>query len=89
MLFDTNILLGRHFLIWLRSSTYIHGRYFRAEKWVIKKSELPIYRGRLYRGIRYIVVICWTPFFGAQERDDYRKIAVTPWTQIVGVNFSR
>ena len=27
-------------------------------------SVLPIYHGRVYRGIGYIVVACWTPFFG-------------------------
>ena len=32
---------------------------------------------------------CWTPFFGAQERDIFRKITVTPWTQFPGDNFSR
>ena len=26
-------------------------------------SALPIYRGRVYRGIGYIAVACWTPFF--------------------------
>ena len=28
-------------------------------------------------------------FFGAQERDIFREIAVTPWTQFAGDNFSR
>ena len=28
-----------------------------------KYSESPIYRGRVYRGIGYIAVACWTPFF--------------------------
>ena len=28
-------------------------------------------------------------FFGAQERDIFRKITVTPWTQFAGDNFSR
>ena len=32
-------------------------------------SVLLIYRRRVYRGIGYIAVACWTPFFGAQERD--------------------
>ena len=27
-------------------------------------SVSPIYRGRVYRGIGYIAVACWTPFFG-------------------------
>ena len=49
----------------------------------------PIYRGRVYRGIGYIAVACWTPFFGAQERDIFREIAVTPWIQFAGDNFSR
>ena len=52
-------------------------------------SVLPIYRGRVYNGIGYIAVACWTPFFGAQERDIFCKIAVTPWTQFAGDNFSR
>ena len=52
-------------------------------------SVSPIYRGRVYRGIGYIAVACWTPFFGAQERDIFREIAVTPWTQFAGDNFSR
>ena len=54
-----------------------------------KYSVSPIYRGRVYRGIGYIAVACWTPFFGAQERDIFREIAVTPWTQFAGDNFSR
>ena len=28
-------------------------------------------------------------FFGAQERDIFREIAVTPWTQFAGDNFSQ
>ena len=28
-----------------------------------KYSVSPIYRGRVYRGIGYIAVACWTPFF--------------------------
>ena len=52
-------------------------------------SVSPIYRGRVYRGIGYIAVACWTPFFGAQERDIFREIAVTPRTQFAGDNFSR
>ena len=52
-------------------------------------SVSPIYRGRVYRGIGYIAVACWTPFFGAQERDIFREIAVTPWTQFAEDNFSR
>ena len=53
-------------------------------------SVSPIYRGRVYRGIGYIAVACWTPFFfGAQERDIFREIAVTLWTQFAGDNFSR
>ena len=28
------------------------------------------------------MVACWTPFFGAQERDIFREIAVTPWTNL-------
>ena len=54
--------------------------------WVYSVS--PIYRGRVYRGIGYIAVACWTPIFGAQERDIFREIAVTPWTQFAGDNFS-
>ena len=27
------------------------------------------------------------PIFGAQERDIFREIEVTPWTQFVGDNF--
>ena len=56
---------------------------------VVWYSVSPIYRGRVYRGIGYIAVACWTPFFGAQERDIFREIAVTPWTQFAGDNFSR
>ena len=52
-------------------------------------SVSPIYRGRVYRGIGYIAVACWTPFFGGQERDIFREIVVTPWTQFAGDNFSR
>ena len=37
-------------------------------QWVEAYSVSPIYRGRVYRGIGYIAVACWTPFFGAQER---------------------
>ena len=32
--------------------------------WYSQYSVLLIYRGRVYRGIGYIVVPCWTPFFG-------------------------
>ena len=28
-------------------------------------------------------------FFGAQERDIFREITVTPWTQFAGDNFSQ
>ena len=49
-------------------------------------SVSPIYRGRVYRGIGYIAVTCWTPFFW---RNFFREIAVTPWTQFAGDNFSR
>ena len=52
-------------------------------------SVSPIYRGRVYRGIGYNAVACCTPFFGAQEHDIFREIAVTPWTQFAGDNFSR
>ena len=52
-------------------------------------SVLPIYRGRVYRRIGYIAVACWTPFFGAEEHDIFREIAVTPWTQFAGHNFSQ
>ena len=38
-----------------------------------------IYRGRMLDPI----------FFGVQERDIFREIAVTPWTQFAGDNFSR
>ena len=37
----------------------------------------------------YIAVACWTPYFGAQERDIFCEIVVTPWTQFAGDNFSR
>ena len=30
---------------------------------IAKYSVSPIYRGRVYRGIGYIAVACWTPFF--------------------------
>ena len=56
--------------------------------WRTVYSVSPIYRGRVYRGIGYIAVACWTPFFGAQEGDIFREIAVTPWIQFVGDNFS-
>ena len=45
-------------------------------------SVLPIYRGRVYRGIVYNTVTYWTPFFGAQEHDIFREMAVFPWTQL-------
>ena len=49
---------------------------------------------------RYIAVVCIAEldisrshvgpkFFDAQERDIFREIAVTPWTQFAGDNFSR
>ena len=34
---------------------------------------LPIYRGRVCCRIGYIAVACWTPFFGAQERDIFLR----------------
>ena len=46
----------------------------------------PIYRGGVYHGIGYIAVTCWTPYFGPQERDIFREIAVTPWTPLAGDN---
>ena len=52
-------------------------------------SVLTIYRGRVYRGIGYIAVAHWTRFFGAQERDIFREIPLTPWTQFAGDNFPR
>ena len=55
----------------------------------VQYSVLPIYSGRVYCGIGYIAITCWTPFFGAQERGIFREIAVTPWTQFAGDNFSR
>ena len=42
-------------------------------------SVLPIYRGHVYRGIGYIAVACWTPFFGAQERDIFRHTMGLLW----------
>ena len=46
--------LGYVWLILLRKLTQAHlNRY----------SVSPIYRGRVYRGIGYIAVACWTPFF--------------------------
>ena len=68
-----------------RSRSWVRGK-LKVTTWV-HYSVSPIYRGRVYRGIGYIAVACWTPFFGAQERDIYREIAVTPWTQFVGDNF--
>ena len=32
-------------------------------QWQCMYSVSPIYRGRVYRGIGYIAVACWTPFF--------------------------
>ena len=52
-------------------------------------SVLPIYHGRVYRGIGYIAVAYWTPFFGAQERDIFLEIAVTPLAHFGGDNFLR
>ena len=57
-------------------------------KFELRYSVLPIYRGRVYRGIGYIAVVYWTPFFVAQERDIFHEIAVTPWTQFAGDNFA-
>ena len=64
---------------------FLHVLRYQFETWY---SVSPIYRGRVYRGIGYIAVAWWTPFFGAQERDIFREIAVTPWTQFAGDNFS-
>ena len=52
-------------------------------------SVSPIYRGRVYRGIGYIAVACWTPFFWRPRARYFREIAVTPWTQFAGDNFLR
>ena len=54
-----------------------------------KYSVLLIYRSHVYRRIGYIVVASWTQFFCTQERDIFRQIMVTPWTQFAGDNFSR
>ena len=62
-------------------------------------SVSPIYRGRVYRGIGYITVACWTPFFcppisrilqtWCPRAQYFREIAVTPCIQFAGDNFSR
>ena len=62
-------------------------------------SVSPIYRGRVYRGIGYIAVACWTPFFcppisrilqtWCPRAQYFREIAVTPCIQFAGDNFSR
>ena len=31
--------------------------------WISHYSVIPIYHSRVYRGIGYIAVVCWTPFF--------------------------
>ena len=51
-------------------------------------SVLPIYRGHVYRGIGYIAVACWTHFLAPKNTIFLAKMAVTPWTQFVGDNFS-
>ena len=51
-------------------------RVCKGEAWLIKQMDI----SRLHVGPH---------FFGAQERDIFREIAVTPWTQFAGDNFSR
>ena len=46
---------------------------------IVYIGELDIYRGRMLDPI----------FFGAQKRDIFHEIAVTPWTHFAGDNFSR
>ena len=76
-------LYAQVFLKRIYQNTY----FFWSDWW--KYSVLPIYRGRVYRGIGYIAVTCWTPFLGAQECVIFREIAVTPWTQFAWDNFTR
>ena len=74
-----------------------HSHY--EHKTVVKYSVSPIYRGRVYRGIGYIAVACWTPFFcppisrilqtWCPRAQYFRVIAVTPCIQFAGDNFSR
>ena len=70
-----------------------------AVKIPLQYSVSPIYRGRVYRGIGYIAVAGWTPFFCPQisrilqtwcpRAQYFREIAVTPCIQFAGDNFSR
>ena len=61
----------------------------------VKYSVSPIYRGRVYRGIGYIAVACWTPFLATHFADMtlksaiFRVITVIPWTPFAGDSFSR
>ena len=83
---------GSPMVIWI-SLTILHN--FSVDNEIIQLdhkcyySVLLIYRGRVYHGIGYIAVACWTPFFATQECDIFCEIAVTPWTQLAGDNFSR
>ena len=66
--------------------------------WLCYYSVSPIYRGRVYRGIGYIAVACWTPFLAIHFANFadltpkgaiFREIAVIPWTPFAGDTFSR
>ena len=56
-------------------------------QWYMQYSVLPIYRGGVYRGIGYIAVACWTPFFGAQERNIFHQNRGNSLTPIWGRQF--
>ena len=80
------------------NETWPHSQRAHSIRWD-HYSVSPIYRGRVYRGIGYIAVACWTPFFcppisrilqtWCPRAQYFREIAVTPCIQFAGDNFSR
>ena len=52
-------------------------------------SVSPIYRGCIYRGIGYIAVACWTPFFWRPRARYFSRNRGNTLFQFAGDNFSR
>ena len=90
---DIPIILTKNLAAWndfnLRTNTgdnYKISQMYEEYRWVQCKPDISrsrISRNWIYRG-RML-----DPIFWRKERDIFREIAVTPWTQFAGDNFSR